>query len=244
MRSLTPQIILPWIVCLLLTCIPVAGFSATDGGDNHGPHDTGTESPRILVLGDSLSAAYNIPREAGWVNLLRNKLQAILPNMTITNASVSGATTAAGLQLLPTHLQRHQPTLVILELGANDGLQGKPISYVTANLKRLIELSLESGAEVILVGVQLPPNYGAGYTRPFFDQYAELSREYSLTYVPFILEGVAGRDELMQEDGLHPEAQAQPRVLANLWPAIVETLELPGEPDQKASRISTPATAR
>ncbi len=241
MRSFTPQIILPWIVCLLLTCIPVAGFSATDGGggDNH---DTGSKSPRILVLGDSLSAAYNIPREAGWVNLLRNKLQTILPSASITNASVSGATTAAGLQLLPAHLQRHQPTLVILELGANDGLQGKPIPYITANLKRLIELSLESGAEVILVGVRLPPNYGAGYTKPFFNQYGELSREYSLSYVPFILEDVAGRDELMQEDGLHPKAQAQPQVLANLWPAIVETLELPG--DQKSPRISKPATAR
>lgn len=177
------------------------------------------------MLGDSLSAAYNIPREAGWVNLLREKIQAILPDATVINASVSGATTAAGLQVLPGHLRHYQPSLVILELGANDGLQGKPVPYITANLKRLIELSQQAGAEVILVGVRLPPNYGAGYTEPFFNQYAKLSEAYQLGYVPFILEGVAGRDEVMQEDGLHPEAKAQPRVLANLWPAVAEALK-------------------
>jgi acyl-CoA thioesterase-1 len=233
MRTVTPEFILPWIVCLFLTCVSVGGFAATDvAGDNH---DTDSKSPRILVMGDSLSAAYNIPREAGWVNLLRDKLQAVLPGAIVTNRSVSGATTAAGLQLLPEHLQTYRPNLVILELGANDGLQGKPIPYITANLKRLIELSQQAGAEVILVGVRLPPNYGTGYTQPFFNQYADLSRDYALTYVPFILEGVAGRDELMQEDGLHPEAQAQPQVLANLWPAVIKALQLPVERE----RVST-----
>lgn len=208
---------------LILTSFCVAGFvpiAAASDADT----DTDVAEPRILVLGDSLSAAYNMPREAGWVNLLRERLQQVMPGTTVVNGSVSGATTAAGLQVLPRHLQEHNPTLVILELGANDGLQGKPIPYITRNLQRMIDLARKAGADVVLVGVRLPPNYGAGYTEPFFNQYAQLAENYQLAYVPFILDGVAGNDSLMQEDGLHPVAAAQPKVLANVWPAVAREL--------------------
>lgn len=229
MRVIAPErllykkyLLMCWVI---VTNFCVAGFVPAAAETASGAAASEAQ-PRILVLGDSLSAAYNIPREAGWVNLLRERLQQLQPSAEVVNGSVSGATTAAGLQVLPRHLEEHSPTLVILELGANDGLQGKPIPYITRNLQRMIDLARSAGADVVLVGVRLPPNYGAGYTEPFFNQFAQLAENYRLAYVPFILEGVAGDASLMQEDGLHPVAAAQPKVLANVWPAVAQELGL------------------
>lgn len=177
----------------------------------------------LLVLGDSLSAAYNISPESGWVYLLQQRLRDSGNNISVVNGSVSGATTAAGLQSLPAMLKRHQPDYMILELGANDGLQGKPVPYIKQNLTQLIGLAKSADVKVLLVGIRLPPNFGTRYTEPFYNQYAELATQYRLDYLPFLLDGVAGNDSLMQEDGLHPNADAQTRILENIWPRI-ETL--------------------
>lgn len=179
------------------------------------------EEIRIVVMGDSLSAAYYIPLESGWVHLLQQRLVKEDPiSVKVINSSISGATTAAGLQTLPVVLQKQQPHIVVLEMGGNDGLQGKPLPLIKGNLEKLIQLSLEADARVLLVGMRLPPNLGARYTEPFFSQYAELAEQYRIEYVPFLLEGVAGDSQLMQEDGIHPTAEAQMRILENVWPTL------------------------
>lgn len=175
---------------------------------------------KVLVVGDSLSAAYKLSSSQGWVHLLSERISQQKFVASVVNASVSGATTAAGLQILPAALESHKPSIVVLELGANDGLQGKPVSYITRNLRKLIETSQNSGAKVILVGIRLPPNFGPKYTEPFFEQYAALAEEYQLPLVPFLLGGVAGHPDYMMPDGLHPNAAGQPIVLENVWPLI------------------------
>lgn len=174
----------------------------------------------VLVLGDSLSAAYSMPAEEGWVSLLQMRIEKQELAATVVNASVSGATTAAGLQIATGALEEHQPTIVLLQLGANDGLQGKPLNYIRQNLVRLIAMSKEAGAEVVLLGVRIPPNYGDAYAIPFFEQYSELAKEHELALVPFFLEGIAGNPDLMMTDGLHPRSLAQPMVLDNVWPVL------------------------
>ena len=183
--------------------------------------DTQTRERRILVVGDSLSAAYNMSEAEGWVALLQSRLaEGPYSNWRVVNASVSGATTAAGLQVLPVVLDRHSPDICIIELGANDGLQGKPIPYIRNNLFRLVSSCADQGADVLLIGIRLPPNYGSAYTEPFFNIYAEIASEKQLAYVPFLLEGVAGNTELMMVDGIHPKAIAQSRVLENVYPVL------------------------
>lgn len=181
----------------------------------------------ILVLGDSLSAAYRMAKEQGWVNLLRERLssQAGYSHYAVINASVSGSTTAAGLQSLPSLLQAHEPRIVILELGANDGLQGKPISYIRNNLSELLSTIAAYGAEAVLIGNHLPPNYGKAYTQPFFEQYANLAQQFGVAYVPFLLEGVAKNRALMMSDGLHPLPDAQEKVLDNVWLELKSVLK-------------------
>ena len=179
---------------------------------------------KLLVVGDSLSAAYNLAEEQGWVALLAKRLQERESGYQAINASVGGATSAAALQRLPSLLDLHKPALVILEMGANDGLQGKPVSYISANLKHLIELCLARGIRVVMVGIQLPPNYGKRYTAPFYNQYAQLAEKYQLPLVPFLLEGVAGNNALMQADRLHPTAEAQPIILETVWRILEEEL--------------------
>jgi acyl-CoA thioesterase-1 len=178
----------------------------------------------LLVLGDSLSAGYGMPPEATWVTLLEQRLDQGDPDHTVINASISGETSRGGLERLPTLLRVHQPDIVILELGANDGLRGFQIPRITRNLSEMIELSQQSGATVVLLGIRLPPNFGSRYTEPFFEQYATLAEKYEVLYLPFMLEGVAQFRELMQEDGLHPTSEAQPIILDNVWPLVQETL--------------------
>lgn len=179
-----------------------------------------TESRVLLVLGDSLSAAYNLPATSGWVSLLEQRLKREYPEWQVVNASISGETTTGGLTRLPALLRQHQPALVLLELGANDGLRGQPVPGIRNNLSQLIRLSRDAGADVLLLGILLPPNYGPRYTSQFEQLYPQLATEYKLPLLPFLLDGVADRPELMQQDGLHPTAAAQPRVLDNVWPLL------------------------
>jgi acyl-CoA thioesterase-1 len=174
----------------------------------------------LLVLGDSLSAAYRLKPEEGWVALLQNRLVEQGSDIKVVNASISGETTQGGLTRLPELLNRHQPNWIVLELGANDGLRATPIPRIEQNLRALIDQSQEAGAEPIIVGIQLPPNYGPRYTRRFFGLYESLAQEYELARVPFLLEDVALKPELMQSDGLHPTAEAQPIVLEQVWPTL------------------------
>ncbi|MEO6697639.1 MAG: arylesterase [Gammaproteobacteria bacterium] len=171
----------------------------------------------ILVLGDSLSAAYGIEQNTGWVSLLQRRLQQNAPRYQVINASISGDTTSGGLTRLARALDKHQPAIVIVELGANDGLRGLSLEETQKNLAAIIEQTLSRKARVLLAGIRLPPNYGPDYTRKFHEIYSSLAARYRVPLVPFLLEGVAGKPELMQQDGLHPRASAQPAVLENVW---------------------------
>lgn len=172
------------------------------------------EAPKLLVWGDSLSAAYGIPVDKGWVSLLQDKLG---DRYTVVNGSISGETSAGGLTRLPEALKQHQPAYVLLELGANDGLRGIDLPTMRSNLEQMIKLTQAAKAKVVLVGIKLPPNYGSVFTEKFEATYAELAQQYDTPIVPFLLEGVADNWDLMQADGLHPTAAAQPKVLENVW---------------------------
>jgi len=181
----------------------------------------------ILVFGDSLSAAYGLEPDEGWVTLLEERLEDDNYPVTVANASVSGETTSGGVARLPAALQAHQPDLIILELGGNDGLRGLPVAQMRTNLQEMIELSLGNGAEVLLVGIQIPPNYGPRYTEPFYAQYQELAEAYDLALLPFLLEGIADNPDLMQNDGVHPVADAQSMIVDNIWPVLAPLLPAP-----------------
>lgn len=174
----------------------------------------------VLVVGDSISAAYGMNTEEGWVSLLEQRLQHFDPAFAVVNMSLSGETTGGGLARLPDALRRHTPDVVIIELGGNDGLRGYPIDRIHANLSRMVTATLEQGAEVLLVGMHIPPNYGQRYVDAFHDIFHRLAAEYDLPLVPFLLEGVATEEALMQRDGIHPTAAAQPMLLENLWPEL------------------------
>lgn len=174
----------------------------------------------ILVFGDSLSAAHGLRPEQGWVALLDKRLRDEGYGYEVVNASESGETTSGGLQRLPRALQLNQPGIVVLELGANDGLRGLPLSLARANLSRMIELARQGGARILLVGMRIPPNYGPRYTTDFAQMYSDLSSRYHLPLVPFLLASVALDPARMQEDGLHPNAQGEPAVLQTLWPQL------------------------
>ncbi|KEA63503.1 Arylesterase precursor [Marinobacterium lacunae] len=178
----------------------------------------------MLVLGDSLSAAYGLPLEKGWVNLMRERAQAQDPSIDVVNASVSGETTSGGLSRLPGLLETHAPAIVLIELGANDGLRGTPLNIVRDNLNGLVERAQASGAQVVLIGNRLPPNYGPQYTQAFFDLFSQVATEKGVALVPFLLEGVAEDWDLMQDDGYHPKAEAQPRLLETVWPQVAPLL--------------------
>lgn len=181
------------------------------------PAALASQQPLLMVMGDSLSAAYNLPADRGWVSLLEKQLQQQGYSWRVVNASVSGETTGGGLTRLPELLRQHQPQIVLLELGANDGLRGQPPQRITANLNQMIHLSQEAGAEVLLLGILLPPNYGPRYLQQFEQIYPQLAKQHQLPLVPFLLEGVADNPALMQSDGLHPTAEAQSRIFETVW---------------------------
>jgi acyl-CoA thioesterase-1 len=173
--------------------------------------------PTILVYGDSLSAAYGIPREHGWVALMQQRLIEQGYSHRVANASVSGETTGGGLARFSATLDETRPALVILELGPNDGLRGLPIADMKRNLAAMITAAQGKNAKVLLIGMRIPPNYGMAYTRDFAEMYRQLAEEYKLPLVPFLLDGVAGQRDLIQDDGLHPTAAAQKKLLENVW---------------------------
>ncbi|HYD97351.1 MAG TPA: arylesterase [Noviherbaspirillum sp.] len=178
----------------------------------------------VLVLGDSLSAEYGIMRGQGWVPLLEKRLQSERIDAGIVNASVSGETTSGGKARLPALLGQHRPSVVVIELGGNDGLRGLPLSAAEANLRAMIAESLKANAKVLLVGMQIPPNYGRDYAEKFAGMYRKLSQETKVPLVPFLLEGVASRPDLFQADRIHPLAEAQPLMLENIWPHLKQLL--------------------
>ena len=189
-------------------------------------------TPTILVLGDSLSAAYGIAREDGWVALLQGRLRERGLGYRVVNAGISGDTTAGGLTRLPELLARHQPAILIVELGANDGLRGLKLDLIRDNLTRMITLGREAGSQVLLIGIRLPPNYGAAYDRAFQAVFQAVAAAQEVPLVPFLLDGVAQDRALMQADGVHPAAAAQPRILDNVWPTLESLLSaarLPGD---------------
>lgn len=173
----------------------------------------------VLVLGDSISAGYGVELEDGWVNLLRERL-AEKGEYQVVNASISGNTTTMGVGRLPALLKKHEPDVVIIELGGNDGLQGHPLKVMERNLTQMVQFSQDAGTQVLLVGIQIPPNYGSRYTREFFATFANVAEKFDVPLVPFILDKVATVGNLMQGDGVHPTAEAQPILLENVWPHL------------------------
>ena len=173
-----------------------------------------------LVVGDSISAAFGLDTTQGWVALLQKRLDQQGKRIQVVNASISGDTSAGGLARLPALLAKHRPALVMIELGGNDGLRGTPLAQLQQNLADMISASQTSGAQVMLLGMRLPPNYGKRYTEGFAGVYEQLAASHQVPLLPFFLEGVGGVPGLMQADGIHPTADAQPRLLDNLWPLL------------------------
>ena len=198
------------VTCLtLLLCLPLA---ARAGGT-------------ILVYGDSLSAAYGLSRDAGWVSLLQARLKQGGLDYTVSNLSISGETSSGGAARIGAALREHKPEVVIVELGANDGLRGLPTKEMHANLGKIVSASRRAGARVLLVGMRMPPNYGQTYTRQFAQVYADVAHEYRVASVPYLFQGIDQRRELFQADDLHPTAQAQPLLLDNVWAGLAPLLK-------------------
>jgi acyl-CoA thioesterase I len=200
----------------LLACLAPASGSASgvDAGK------TQKSRPVVLVVGDSLSAEYGLPRGSGWVQLLAERLRDNGSNYTVVNASISGDTTSGGRSRLPALLKQHAPEVLIIELGGNDGLRGLPLGAMRDNLAAMIRMGKSAGARVLLVGIQIPPNYGREYTERFSSTYQALADEHKVALVPVLLDGFGESLDYFQADRIHPTAQAQPRMLDNVWPAL------------------------
>lgn len=179
---------------------------------------------KVLVMGDSLSAGYGIDIEKSWVSLLEKELTK-KNDVQIINASVSGETSSGGKNRLVALLNEHKPDIVILELGGNDALRGQPLKLLEKNLQSMIDASKKNNAEVLLTGMQIPPNYGARYSNQFKELYPKLAEKNNIVLVPFLLEGIGGKSELMQRDGIHPTAEAQPIIVNNVKPALEKMLQ-------------------
>ena len=177
-------------------------------------------APGVLVFGDSLSAAYGIAQSEGWPSLLQQRLKERRLDYTVVNASISGETTSGGASRINGALAEHKPVIVIVELGANDGLRGLPIDQMRANLRTIVQAAQKAGSRVLLVGMKLPPNYGPKYTSQFEQTFTGLSREFKCPLVPFLLAGMEYKRDLFVEDNLHPSAKAQPIILENVWKAL------------------------
>ncbi|GAA0391186.1 arylesterase [Pseudomonas veronii subsp. inensis] len=174
----------------------------------------------VLIVGDSISAGFGLDTSKGWVALLAQRLKKEGFDDNVVNASISGDTSAGGLARLPAVLAAHKPDVVVIELGGNDGLRGQPPAQLQQNLASMIDQSRAGGAKVLLLGMQLPPNYGPRYTKAFTEVYGLLAKEKNVPLVPFFLEGVGGHPELMQADQLHPSVGAQGKLLENVWPTL------------------------
>lgn len=191
------------LLCLML-CAPAA-YSA---------------SKTLLVLGDSISAEYGLPRESGWVSLLQKRLSDDKLAINVVNASISGETTAGGLTRLPALLQQHKPALLIIELGGNDGLRGLSLAATQANLREMIKSAERIGARVLLLGMRVPPNYGPDYSKRFAAMYQGLGRERNVKLVPFLFAGLEDTERFFQQDRIHPNQRAQAVMLDTVWPVL------------------------
>lgn len=194
-----------WIAAAALLSLATSAYSA---------------SKTVLVLGDSLSAEYGLVRGSGWVALLEKRFKEQGIDVAIVNASISGETTSGGKARLPTLLVQHHPQIVIIELGANDGLRGLPVTSAENNLREMITETRNAKAKVLLIGMRIPPNYGRDYTEKFFGMYEKLAKENKIPLVPFLLQGVAEQPQLFQADRIHPLAMAHPIMLENIWPRL------------------------
>ncbi|MCA3130400.1 MAG: arylesterase [Rhodocyclaceae bacterium] len=199
-------------VLVMLTVVAGAGFNQAFAQN--------ATAPVVLVHGDSLSAAYGLPAGRGWVDLLREKMMREAPGFKVVNASISGETTLGGRNRLAALLAQHRPAVVILELGANDGMRGAALDGVRDNLSAMTAASRTAGAQVLILGMRLPPNYGAEYGRRFHALFGEVAHTQRAAWVPFLFEGFGDRRDLFQDDGIHPVASAQPRMLDTVWPAL------------------------
>ncbi|SEL00086.1 acyl-CoA thioesterase-1 [Roseateles sp. YR242] len=203
--------------------LPLAAPAAAQGKSASAARPAAAGAPRILVLGDSLSAEYGLARGTGWVALLGQRLQAQKLPADVVNASISGDTTSGGASRLPALLQQHHPTLLIIELGGNDALRGLPLNMTRDNLRAMVKAGKASGAKVLLVGMQIPPNMGPGYTRDFEAGFKTVAQEEKVPLVPFLLAGVADRPDAadwFQGDRIHPLAKAHPQMLDNVWKVL------------------------
>lgn len=199
-----------WLVLLITACMATCAYSAPK---------------TLLVVGDSLSAEYGLARGTGWVALLEQRLKEQKIDTTVVNASVSGETTSGGRTRLPALLEKHKPNVVVIELGANDGMRGLPVPAAEDNLRAMVNASRKAGAKVLLVGMRMPPNYGRDYAERFYAMYGALSKETRVPLAPFMLDGVAQNPDLFQPDRLHPLAQAHPTILTNIWPHLQPILK-------------------
>jgi acyl-CoA thioesterase-1 len=181
----------------------------------------------VLVYGDSLSSAYGMPEQSGWVALLAQRLKRERPDYSVANASISGETTAGGLARIGPVLERHRPAIVILELGGNDGLRGLPVAEMKKNLSAMVAQAQKAGARVLLVGMRVPPNYGETYTRAFERAFGEVAAERKVALLPFLFDGFGEKMEMFQPDRIHPNEAAQPAMLGNVWKALVPLLGKP-----------------
>ena len=202
---------------LALLCLPLWLLAASPA------HAATPPAPRILVVGDSISAEYGLPRGSGWVALLQKRLDAEKKTYRVINASISGDTTSGGKTRLPQLLKQHQPQIVVLELGANDALRGLSLQQTRANLAAMVAAAQQAKARVLLLGMQIPPNYGAQYTADFAKTFADISQSHKTALVPFLLKGIADvpdSQRWFQSDRIHPNAPAQPKILDNAWPQL------------------------
>jgi acyl-CoA thioesterase-1 len=206
---------------LLAAVIPLAA---------HAANTPEAAKPVIVVLGDSISAEYGLPRDTGWVALMRQRLASERIDYSVANASISGDTTSGGRARMPELMQRLKPSIVVVELGANDALRGVPLSTTEDNLRTIIEEAQQGHAKVVLIGMYVPPNYGPDYTQKFHGLYGQLSKEFHVPLVPFLLAGIADKPEMFQADQMHPTQQAQPVLLNNVWPTLKPLLHASSSP--------------
>ena len=199
----------------------MAVCSATaHAADAQAATQTTSQKPAIVVLGDSLSAEYGLPRDTGWVNLLRERLAKERFDYSVANSSISGDTTSGGRARLTAVLARIKPAIVIVELGGNDALRGVPLATTEANLRGIVEASQAAHAKVLLIGMYVPPNYGPDYTQKFHAVYERIAKDKNVPLVPFLLAGIAEKPSMFQSDQIHPTVQAQPLLLDNVWPSL------------------------
>ncbi|AMD46977.1 arylesterase [Bordetella holmesii] len=195
----------------MLACVPAAQAQTAS---------TAADRQTVLVVGDSLAAEYGLARGSGWVPLLARRLSEQYPNYQVVNASISGDTTSGGTARLPGLLKRHTPAVVVLELGSNDALRGLPLSMTENNLAAMTQAAKGAGAKVLIVGMQIPPNYGRDYTERFARVFQAVAQKEGVSLTPFLMEGMATDRELFQADGIHPNEKAQPTLLNNVWPGL------------------------